>query len=265
MESSVQKPETRSNYVIRLDVFEGPLDLLLHLIEREELEITSIAIAQVTDQFLMYIEHAEDVPPALLADFVAMAARLLQIKSRALLPAPSAASEEDDEDDPGEALARQLRAYKQFREIAKLLSEREREHLRAYVRVAPYSPGLQKNIRLEAVTLEDLVTALKRVLEEKSETADITVVTPYTVTIHDKITELRHLLRRKKRLDFMQLLQKATHRQEVIVSFMAVLELLKQGEIRVYQDSLFAPIVIEQVAVQENSISTAGTEPMPLQ
>lgn len=255
--SSVTKDPAGANYVIRLDVFEGPLDLLLYLIEREELEITAISIAQVTDQFLRYISEAESVPPALMADFVAMAARLLQIKSRALLPRPRQKDEETDEEDPGEALARQLRLYKQFREVASLLGEREKAHLRAYVRTAP-PPTLERPPKPGEVTLEDLLAALKRVLEEKEETPDITVVTPYPVSIQDKIAELRDLLKTRRRIEFTHLLRRSRHRQEVIVSFLAVLELIKQGEIHIRQEHLFGPILIEVVprSPEESSSNT---------
>ncbi len=233
-----------ADYVIRLDIFEGPLDLLLHLIERRELDITAVAIAEVTDQYLEYLARAENISPRLMADFIAMAARLLLIKSRALLPSPPA-EEEEEEEDPAEALARQLRAYKQFRQIAHLLSEREKAHLRAYVRVAP-PPALERRLEPGDVTLEDLVNALRRVLEEQEEVpVDATVVTPYTVTIQDKIGELRSLLQKFRRLDFTRLLKRSRHRQEIIVTFLAVLELIKQEEVLVRQEGLFGPILLE--------------------
>ncbi len=250
--SSVRKLEAGANYVIRLEVFEGPLDLLLRLIEREELEITAVSIAQVTDQFLAHLEQAAGVPTALLADFITMAARLLQIKSRALLPSLEPTSEEE-EDDPGEVLARQLRLYKQFRQVAHLLTQRERKHLRAYVRVtAP--PRMEDRLEPGQIRLEDLVTALKRVLEEKKPPVEATVVTPYTVTIQDKMIELRQQLQRHRRLDFTEILRNSRHRQEVIVSFMAVLELVKQGEIQIRQEVVFGPIVIERVSSLPNDV-----------
>lgn len=250
----LSKTHVGADYVIRLDVFEGPLDLLLHLIERRELDITAVAIAEVTDQYLEYIARAEHVSPRLMADFIAMAARLLLIKSRALLPAPPA-DEEEEEEDPAEALARQLRAYRQFRRIADLLGEREKAHLRAYVRVAP-PPALERRLEPGDVTLEDLVSALRRVLQEGQEVAvDATVVTPYTVTIQDKMAELRDMLRRARRVDFTGVLRRSRHRQEIIVTFLAVLELIKQEEVRVRQDGLFGPIVLEVREAQESQNS----------
>jgi len=250
--------------VIRLDVFEGPLDLLLYLIEREELDITAVAVAQVTTQYLEYLAGADHVAPALMADFVAMAARLLQIKSRALLPRPARGEEEDEEEDPAEALARQLREYKQFREIANLLSERDAAHLHAYVRVAA-PPALERHLNAGDASLSDLLAAVKRVLEQKEAEGVVatTVVTPHVVTIDEKITRMRHLLKRRRRVAFEDLLREAHDRQEVIVSFLAILELVKQHEVGVFQSSLFGPITVEALApsddVPENGSAPAAT------
>jgi len=238
-----------AGYVIKLDVFEGPLELLLYLIERQELDITAVSIARVTDQYLEYIARAENVSPGLMADFIAMAARLLQIKSRALLPRPM--HEEEEEEDPAEALARQLRAYRQFRMVAQYLSEREKEHLRAYVRVAP-PPALEKRLEKGDLTLADLIAAMRRVLEEQEDIpVEATVVTPYTVTIQDKIRELRDVLQRNTRIALTHILRRSRHRQEIIVTFLAVLELIKQGEVDVRQKGLFGEIEIVRVGEQE--------------
>ncbi len=122
-------------YTVQLPVFEGPLDLLLHLIERAELDITRVALAQVTDQFLGYLRAMQDRRMDLAASFVVVAARLLQIKSEALLPRPP--EREAGEEDPGDALARQLRLYKQFKDVAMLLHQREEAGLRTFLRLAP--------------------------------------------------------------------------------------------------------------------------------
>src|SRR5512136_2070141 len=105
-------------YQVRIPAFEGPLDLLLQLIEREKLDISAVSLAQVADQFLAYVRELETVAAEVLADFLAVAARLVLIKSRALLPRPAPAAGEEEEEDPAEALARQLREYKRYREAA---------------------------------------------------------------------------------------------------------------------------------------------------
>ena len=132
-------------YQVRLPVFEGPLDLLLHLIEREKLDISTVSLAQVTGQFLDYVNDCEDIQPHILADFLVMAARLVFIKSRALLPRPPAANDEEEED-PGEVLARQLREYKRFRQAASALRVIEESGFRSYIRVAG-PPELERGWR----------------------------------------------------------------------------------------------------------------------
>ena len=252
-----------AGYVIRLENFEGPLELLLYLIERQELDITAVSIARVTDQYLEYLAQAQDVSPALLAEFVAMAARLLLIKSRALLPKPPV-EETEEEEDPGEVLARQLRLYKQFRDIARTLGEREAAHLRAYVREAPL-PDLEQALEPGAVTLEDLLRALREVLERQADVVpDVTVVTPYPVTLQDKLAELRSLLPRVGRLQFQDILRQSRHRQEIIVSFLAVLEMLRLGEVHVEQADLFGPITVVWRGTEAPSASpTAPSEGAP--
>ena len=124
-----------SAYTVQLPVFAGPLDLLLQLIEREELDITKVSLAQVTDQFLSYIKVLEQLNISDLADFLVIAARLVLIKSEALLPRP--VERQPGEEDPGDELARQLLAYKKYKQIAGLLKEREDTNLRTYLRLAP--------------------------------------------------------------------------------------------------------------------------------
>ena len=245
-----------ADYVVHLENFEGPLELLLYLIERQELDITAVSIAKVTDQYLEYLARAEDVPPAKMADFVALAARLLVIKSRALLPQPPA-MEEEEEEDPGELLARQLREYKQFRDIAQWLREREQAHLRSFVRVAPLPEG-ERPLAPGAVTLTDLIRAYLEVIARQAPvTPDTTVITPYPVTLEDKLHELRAVLQRRRRLEFREILQRSRHRQEIIVSFLAVLEMLRLGEVQVVQEGLFQPIVILWSASREEASTPA--------
>lgn len=246
-----------TEYVIRLEQFEGPLELLLHLIERQQLEITAISIAQVTDQYLAYLEQAQDVPPAKLADFVALAARLLVIKSRALLPQPPAA-EEEEEPDPGVALAQQLRLYKALRDVARWLEARTRTGLRSYVRENVRPPVLQP-LAPGAATLDDLVRAFHEVLATHAVTpVELTVLTPHPVTLEEKLTELRSWLRRESRLAFAAILQRARHRQEIVVAFLALLELMRLGEVDVSQERLFGPIIVEWKGESGETPATAG-------
>lgn len=230
-------------YQVRLPVFEGPLDLLLHLIEREELDITAVSLAQVTDQYLAYLAQMEEPSAEVLADFLIVAAKLLLIKSRALLPQPPGAIETEEED-VGEDLARQLIEYRKFKRAAQYLQQREEAGLRAYVRLAP-PPRLERHLDLEDVTLEDLLAAVRQALTVlPPEPLVPEVVTPVEVTIEDRITVIQSKLRDSPRVSFSRLLSEARTRLEIIVTFLAVLEMIKGGQIDVQQERLFGEIFI---------------------
>jgi len=239
----IEGVETRP-YEVRLPIFEGPLDLLLHLIEQESLDITKISLAQVTDQYLDYISLLEELSAEALADFLVIAAKLLLIKSEMLLPRPPGAPGEEEEEDIGDELAHQLIEYKRFKEAAGGLKQREESGLRAYVRIAP-PPRLDKPLDLEDVSLADLVEAVQRALNVRPPRPPVSeVVTPFTVTVAEKMTFIEQKLERQRRVSFNQLLDQATSRQEIIVTFMAVLELIKLKGIEVRQDRLFGKIFI---------------------
>ncbi len=235
---------------IDLPVFHGPLDLLLHLIEREELDISVVSLAQVTEQYLNYLARLEELEAGVLADFLVVAARLIWIKSRLLLPAagsgqpqPAPATEEAVGEDPGEALARQLQAYKRFKEAADWLREREQLGLRAYVRVAS-APAATRRLDMGDVSLADLLLAMQRVLAEKPPLAAGNGMQPLLVTIHDKISLVSRLLQVQAVVRFRSLLERATDRVEVVVTLLAVLELIKRQQVIAEQPQLFGEILI---------------------
>jgi len=244
-------------YKVKLPIFEGPLDLLLHLIKREELDITKVSLAQVTDQYLEYIGLLEELTVEVLADFLLVAAKLLLIKSEALLPRPPSAPGEEEED-VGDALARQLIEYKKFKEAALGLRQREETGLRAYVRVAPppklkrpfgrkQNDAQDRPLDLEDVSLADLVEAVQRALDARPALPSVSeVVTPFTVTVAEKMVLIKNKLKRHKRVSFNRLLDQAASRAEIIVTLMAVLELIKLKGIVVQQERLFGEIVILQ-------------------
>ena len=240
------KISTEEIYRVKLELFEGPLDLLLHLIEREELDITKISLAQVTDQYLAYIDQVEELHAENLADFLVVAARLILIKSQMLLPRPKSSSAVDEgEEDPGEALARQLREYKRFKEIAQYLKERAASGARAFVRIAP-PPKLARKIDLRGVTQADLAEAMRRVLLNQSPDQPPAIISPKpTITIIDQMTLLKQRLAQTRRITFDSLLAESRSRLEVIITFLAILEMFKAGEIVINQDNLFDEIFIE--------------------
>jgi len=235
--STASPPE----YSVRLDAFEGPLDLLLRLIEKAELDITTISLALVTDQYLAYIRHLDEVHPDLLADFLVVAAKLILIKSRALLPRPPVAQPE--EEDEGEDLVRRLEEYRRFKIAAQMLREREEQGLRSFVRAAPpvvKRPGLTPG----EVSLQDLVAAMQRVLATTPAVPVSTVVSPVIISIADRIRTIEHAIAGGHRVHLSGLLMRSSSRLEIIVTFLAVLELIKRGRITAIQNGLFDEIYL---------------------
>jgi segregation and condensation protein A len=247
-------------YEVKLPLFEGPLDLLLHLIEREELDITKISLAQVTDQYLAYISRLEELHPETLVDFLVVAARLLLIKSQVLLPRPEAQPLAVDEEDPGEALARQLREYKQFKGVAQYLGSRAASGMRTFLRVAP-PPKLPRSVDLSNVTLDDLVTVWRQALLARLPDEDLIISSPQlTITIDDKIALLRRRLAQQEHITFSSLLAEAHSRLEVIVTFLALLEMYKAQEIALHQESLFGEIFIAPASPSACPVQPAAVE-----
>ena len=232
-----------SSYQVALPVFEGPLDLLLHLIERDELDITQVSLAQVTNQYLDYLARLSDRDPENLADFLVVAAKLLLIKSRVLLPQPPALPVYDEED-VGEDLVRQLIEYKRFKGAAYWLKEMDDQGLRAYLRLEG-APPLEQPVDLGDVTLDDLLLAVRQVLAIKPSAPSVdSTVPPVTITIADQMLFIERRLARARTVSFRRLLGRATSRLEVIVTLLALLEMIKQRTVTVRQDRLFADIQI---------------------
>jgi len=228
----------------RLPEFEGPLDLLLQLIEHRELDITRVSLASVTDQFLEVISRPGNIELSQLADYLIIAAKLILIKSRMLLPQPKATPAE--EEDVGDDLVRQLREYKMFKQAAVFLRERERQGLRAYPRLAPPPRLKPTTARLEGVSPDDLANALMRALRIRPTLPQGTLTVPLAVSIDHEIHRILDLTAMRASVTFTHLLERAQTRIEIIVTFLAVLELIKRRQIRAQQDTLFGEIVLER-------------------
>lgn len=232
-------------YRVELEVFEGPLDLLLKLIRREELAVTAVSLAAVTDQYLAHMERLQAIDPGAMASFLEVAAQLVLIKSRHLLPRPAGEQPDEDEADPAEELARRLREYAQFKAAAQSLRNREARGLRAYVRVAP-PPDLPRRVELGDVSVEDLLAAVREALDEHPAPPVSDVVEPVTVTMEDRVRVIRGALRQGRPVSFQSLLRDCRSRVEVIVTFLGLLELMKAGEAVARQDALFGEIVVDR-------------------
>ncbi len=234
-----------SLYKVQLPVFEGPLDLLLRLIEQEELDITTVALAQVADQYLAHLAELEERQARDLSDFLVVAAKLLLIKSEALLPRPPSSTPEAEAEDTGDQLVQQLLIYKRFKSIANLLHEREKQGLHSYIRLAPL-PERDPQLDIGDATIQDLLRVAQEALDVVNGPPVGEVVSPVTVTIDEQIELIKQKLSQRRQIRFRQLLSPATTRVEIIVTLLAVLELIKQDQITVKQEKLFGAIILEE-------------------
>jgi segregation and condensation protein A len=239
---NVATHQTRA-YTVNTPVYEGPLDLLLQLIEHAELDITRLALAQVTDQYLEHLRNLQDRVAEEVSAFLVIAAKLLQIKSEALLPTPPL--RQAGEEDPGEALAQQLIAYKRYRQIADLLGQRDAAGLHTYLSLAP-PPKIEGTVDLTGIGLPDLVAAAWSVFDLSGGKPSLSsVVAPIRITIREKISLITRTLREKSHATFRSLIKERHSRIDIVVTFLAMLELVKRRLVRVHQDGLFGEIEME--------------------
>ena len=230
-------------YQVKLPDFEGPLDLLLYLIEREQLSITQVSLAAVTGQYLEYLAVLERLDVDAVAEFLVIAAKLILIKSQALLPRPPERGV-GGEDDAGDDLVRQLITYKQFKEVGRALGEMESANRQTFVRVAP-PPKIEKKVDLSDVTVDRLLALVREALTvEKPQASVGAVVRPYTLTIRDQIAMIQHRLSQQPQVSFRRLLERTRSRVEIVVTFLAVLELLKRRRVKVEQTEMFGDILL---------------------
>jgi segregation and condensation protein A len=241
-----------SPFAVRLPDFEGPLDILLRLIERQELEISKVSLAKVADAFLEYVAAMQQPEPGVLAGFMSVAAKLLLIKSQALLPrpVPPAAPAADDEEDVGADLVRRLEEYRAFQQTARELRERDEDGLHSYARPSAVA-GRRKpaprppTLGLDGVTLTHLTKLVNRRLQLQMPLATPPTVLPHTITLEEKVAELEgHLATAGPvtRIGLWPLLLAARDRAEVVITFMAVLELLRRHQAVAEQESEFGEI-----------------------
>lgn len=228
-------------FQLHLPGFDGPLDLLLQLIERRDLDITAISLAQVADLYMGYVRSLQAIDPDDLADFIAVAAKLLLIKSTVLLPSPARAAEGVGGDDPTDLTAR-LREYQRFKEAALALQEREDRGLRSYPRLVPLAPP-QIPLKRESGVPADLLKALERLAREALQRMPQETVARAQFSIGEKIDLLRARARRGERVSFLDLLA-GRSRAEAVATFLALLELLRLGEIEAQQDARFGDILV---------------------
>lgn len=235
-------------YDLKLDSYEGPLHLLLYLTQRNELDITEISIKKVTEQYLEYINMMEILDLDVASDFVLMAATLIQLKSQSILP-----SEKEDKKAPeysyGE-LVQQLLEYKKFKDAVGLFEEKLEDRSKLYGRHKPSSIKVDQDedIKINA-TLFDLLSAFKSALDLYREKPQMEVPEREDITVEDKMAELTKILKEQKEISFEHLLSTISSKFELIVTFLAILELVRLREIVVLQKGLFDELRIARTGV----------------
>ena len=239
----------------KLENFEGPLDLLLHLIEKNKMNIYDIPIVLITEQYLEYVSNMEKQDLNLVSEFLVMAATLIDIKSRMLLPIEE--SEEEDEEDPRAELVRRLLEYKMYRHMARELETREEDAERFLYKpptvpkeVAKYEPPVELDSLLGDLTLAKLKQIFESVMKRREDKIDpvrsnFGTIRKEPVSLEQKISTILSFTRDKRSCSFRQMLEKQADKVDVVVTFLAVLELMKMGKIRLTQETIFDDMLIE--------------------
>ena len=238
-----------TDYKVKLEIFEGPLDLLLYLIKKEEIDIYNVSLERITRQYLDYIDTFQALNIELASEFIVMAANLMYIKSRELLPKDvQPPDEEADEDDPRWELIRQLVEYKKFKEAAQFLGVQEVKSDELFV-TTPEMPDLDAPVEtMGQVGIFDLIRAFQRILKRFENTSDFREIVNDRYTVADKIEHLLDIVPPGSRVRFEELFTSAASRGEVIVTFLAMLELIKLNHLQVEQEQLLGEIVVVRPA-----------------
>lgn len=235
---------------IKIDVFEGPLDLLLHLIKQLEVDIYDIPIAEITRQYLAYVHTLKILKLDVAGDYLLMAATLMAIKSQLLLPKPELDEEEDfyeDGEDPRDALVDQLLEYQQFKKAASVLKTKEEERSLYYTKEPSDLEDYQTHIELEPekVSVIDLVVAFQEMMQKKKLKAPLqTKIVADEVTMEEKMVTIRKKLNQNKKPVLFTELFEEVNRTEVVTTFLALLELMKAKELDIKQDKAFEDFII---------------------
>lgn len=232
-------------YVVTIDNFDGPLDLLLHLIKEQDIDIYDIKIEDITKQYLDYIRHMKELNSEIASEYLVMASELIEMKSKMLLPKKKEKEDDDYEEDPRELLIERLLAYKRYKEVTsefkdleltrKMVFTREPDNLNRYVKEDENS---------EELGVADLIDAFNNLLKRKELDRPIaTKITKKELSVTEKVNKIKNILRNKKKINFEDIFEVST-KEEVIISFLSVLEMVKKDEILLTQEGNFKNIVI---------------------
>ena len=247
-----------NEYRVQFDVFEGPLDLLLHLVKKQEVDIYQVNLTRIASEFVAYIDQMRELDLEIAGEFLVMAATLIYIKSRELLPAdqkPEAQIGEEDEEDPRFELIRRLVEYKKFKDAAAELQSLETRMDQVYEHRSPpvVLPEIEPQ-RREPVSIFDLIQAVSVILKRFGERDDVREIQADPYTVSEKMAALRMLIQERGRFRFSELFAEARSRSEVVVTFLAMLELTRLRHLQVIQSEDFGEIEVELAPSEAPSI-----------
>ncbi|MBP1999496.1 segregation and condensation protein A [Paenibacillus shirakamiensis] len=241
----------------KLETFEGPLDLLLHLIDQAEIDIQHISISDITDQYLLYLHSMQELELEITSEFLVMAATLLSMKSKLLLPKPPVIEIEEfyddyeEEEDPREELIRKLIEYRKYKGIAEHLHDKEWERSLIFSKepedLSPFMPEIVEN-PVKGLHAGDLIAMFQKAIRKAAKRNIVTRIHRDEISVKDRIRDVVTTLEqsgRGGRVMFSTLIHISMDRHEIVVTFLAILELMKMRQIVCYQDRLFEDIVME--------------------
>ena len=234
-----------TDYKVKLEVFEGPLDLLLYLIKQDEIDIYDISLERITSQYLEYLRAFKELNIELAGEFIVMAANLIYLKSRSLLPVDQQPPAEDaEEDDPRWDLIRQLIEYKKFKEAAAELHQRELEQELIFAREGALAPPLPEPLRLGDVGIFQLINAFQTVIKRVEARQDVQDIFSEVYSVSEKIDTILQRVAAGAPIRFSDLFGATVSRVEVVVTFLALLELIRLKQVRAIQKNIFEEIEI---------------------
>lgn len=236
-------------YEVLLDEFEGPLDLLLHLIKESKVDIWDISIEDVTKQYLDYIHKMEELNLNIASEYLVMASELIEIKSKMLLPRIKDEDDEEEELDPREALVKKLIEYEQYKRVTEDFKKLEQIRSEIYTKTPEsLKEYVDENTQVVVdVTLDDMLDAFQKFLERKKFSQPLqTSVTKREISVEERTTSIRGILSKRKKVDFTELFDVFT-KEYIVVTFLAILEMAKKQELRITQEKTFSSIQVEGV------------------
>ncbi len=231
----------------KINEFEGPLDLLLHLIKENKMDIMNIEIEKITEQYISYLNEQEKMNLEIASEYLVMASELIELKSKLLLPNQKLEEDDSEEVDPREELVQRLLEYQAYKEVTKVLQEKEELRKEIYTKSPENIRNyIDESVKISSdVTLDDLVRAFQMYLTRKQEEKPLkTKVTMNEISVSSRRHEIKNLLRKRKRVSFFELFP-VVSKEYVVATFLAILEMAKSQELHIIQESMFGDIICE--------------------